>query len=349
MVGISIFPGQGKNIKKQREYLKLAKDNNFKYIFTSLHIPESNEELKEEFKLLMDYADEFGFKVIVDISKDYYDLDFIKRFSFYALRLDFGFTNSSIIKVHKEMKELGIKIHINLSTNSLQDLEEFKNNGMDFSMIEASHNYYPLVESGLSRDFVLKQNNLFKSYGIKTYGFVVGNEIKRGPVNKGLPTIEDHRELNIQIASQELMMLNTDVVLVGDSQATKEEIIQLGRLEKDKVIIEVNEPKICNKLLELRYDASENIIRFDNSRKVISFSKPIEGEKTINKFDLMIINDKNNRYKNELIIITKENIFNEMNDELNFIENLNQYEWIILNLSKVKYVEFKEKEKNNRY
>lgn len=121
--GISIFLGMDNSIDEILELIKIAKNNGYDRIFTSLHIPEANYNvIVEEFKLVLDMAKKMNMKIIADISpkgfeylqiKDM-DLNKIKNIGIDVLRLDFGFTEEQIAKFTNN--NLGINIELNAST-----------------------------------------------------------------------------------------------------------------------------------------------------------------------------------------------------------------------------------------
>ena len=47
MIGVSIYLSKGQ-ADKQKEWLKIAKENGFSSIFTSLHIPEDDPDTYKE-------------------------------------------------------------------------------------------------------------------------------------------------------------------------------------------------------------------------------------------------------------------------------------------------------------
>ena len=67
--GISAYVGMGYTIESNRHYLRLARQYGFTRLFTSLHIPEADEEiLLEEFHALVGEAVNLGFQITADIS-----------------------------------------------------------------------------------------------------------------------------------------------------------------------------------------------------------------------------------------------------------------------------------------
>jgi hypothetical protein len=57
MIGISVYTGMGESIKENLCYLEMAYSYGVKKVFTSLHIPEANENvyLETEKKILCNH------------------------------------------------------------------------------------------------------------------------------------------------------------------------------------------------------------------------------------------------------------------------------------------------------
>lgn len=86
-----------------------------------------------------------------------------------------------------------MKLGINASTISAEELHEWMELGLKTNNIEAWHNFYPRPETGLDKDFLIERNKFLKSIGITTMAFVPGDGELRGPIFAGLPTLEKHR------------------------------------------------------------------------------------------------------------------------------------------------------------
>ena len=80
----------------------------------------------------------------------------------------------------------------------------------------AIHNFYPRKDTGLDREFFNERNKILKENNIKIAAFITGDELLRGPVYEGLPTLEDCRNKlpYIQYLS---IRKEVDLVVVGES------------------------------------------------------------------------------------------------------------------------------------
>ena len=67
-LGISIYPERS-TFEKDKAYLDLAHKYGFKRVFTSLlQINDDREKVLAEFKKVVDYANQLGMEVMVDIN-----------------------------------------------------------------------------------------------------------------------------------------------------------------------------------------------------------------------------------------------------------------------------------------
>ncbi len=323
MLSISIFPGQEVNIYTQLEQLKVAKQLGYSYVFTSLHIPETNSDSYREFRMISAKVKELDMKLIVDISKECFKEEFIKENDVYYLRIDFGFNNQEIVEIKKFLDTLNVDMQINSSTISENSFLDLIKKGLTTKRLSACHNYYPLVGSGLSKDFVS------------------GNKVKRGPEFVGLPTIENHRNADIYISSQELLNLETDSIIFGDTMANDYELETLPSLKKDKLSIKIDgEYEIYEKEFILRYDNSEEFLRFENSRKLMSGNNidPV-GTKEIIKYDIIIFNNLHKRYMNEIAVVFNIDMIPDV-EKVNIIGSLKEYWWLLNNIPEQQKIEF---------
>ncbi len=233
--GISIFPGLDYSVRENVNYMERAFRNGIEYIFTSVHIPEADRKsVKDEFEIILTEAEKRNMKVIVDISKDFFNEFCWEDHRIHALRLDFGFADSEIVQLsHK------YNIQLNASTVTEEWMERLLKSGLNISNLSVCHNYYPRNNTGISLELLTERNNFFKKAGLKIMAFVPGGEFRRGPLYEGLPTVESHRNVHILAGAQELMYAGTDIIIIGDSMANEKELEALGKLENGKWLLPV--------------------------------------------------------------------------------------------------------------
>lgn len=320
--GISIYLGMNYSLEENIRYIKKAKEYGFDNIFTSLHIPEADySKVIEDFKRIVELAKDLDLKIIADISPRAFkylgasikDLSVLKDMNIYGVRVDFGFSPKEIAEFTNN--KYGLKIEINASTVTERFLNEFDKYNPNYKMLQACHNYYPRMNTGISEETLLKKNNMLKQYGIKLSAFIPSQSGKRGPIFERLPTLEAHRNMKSEVCAKHLFALGLDNVIFGDSIPSDEELISVGKLEKDILVFNIEElncSEIESEILfkgshENRPDPAEDVIRSTMSRETLNGRK-VEKKNNIErvKGSITIDNVKYLRYCGEVQICKKD-------------------------------------------
>ncbi|KEI99292.1 cell surface protein [Clostridium botulinum A2B3 87] len=341
--GISIFLGMDNSIDEILELIKIAKNNGYDRIFTSLHIPEANYNvIVEEFKLVLDMAKKMNMKIIADISpkgfeylqiKDM-DLNKIKNIGIDVLRLDFGFTEEQIAKFTNN--NLGINIELNASTITKDFLNKLNKYNVNYKNVQACHNYYPRKDTGISESLFLKKNSMLEEIGVEVSAFVPSLVGKRGPIYEGLPTIEKHRFMNPYLSAKHLFAMGADNVFFGDAMPSKEEIMEVGMIKEDIIELEVdledNSLITCNYLNQdfytNRVDVGENVIRAAEGRLIVNNSVIEPFNSVDRKVGYVTLDNKEYlRYMGELQILLTDL---EKDDRVNVIAKVKKDELFLL-------------------
>jgi len=244
--GISAYVGMGYTIEGNRQYLRLARQAGFTRLFTSLHIPEANEEtVLEEFHALVEEAVILGFQITADISPRAFTLlqagldhlEPLRRLGLQALRVDFGFTPVEIARLSRKS---GLAIEINASTVNEALLQEIMEAGADPARLQACHNYYPRPETGLSYDMFAERSRIFRNHKIPVLAFIPSRKNPRGPIFAGLPTLEGHRLWKPLQAAKHLAASGlVDGILFGDPLAEPVELAGVGQVEASCIEIQI--------------------------------------------------------------------------------------------------------------
>lgn len=93
---------------------------------------------------------------------------------------------------------------LNASALTEDQLETLDRQGVDLGRVSALHNFYPHPHTGLSEEYLLRQNRLFHRYGIPVGAFAASQAGKRGPLREGLPTLEQDRHRSVSLAARQL-------------------------------------------------------------------------------------------------------------------------------------------------
>lgn len=323
--GISIYPGLDNALQENLDLIKKAHTHGLTRVFTSLHIPETDaDKFKKEITETFHAAHDCGMEIIADVSPETREFLGLKEFRSSALkmlgiatlRLDYGFGLESI--AHLSRHSHGLNLQLNASTMTgkiLTSLIEMKTN---FRQIDALHNFYPRVGTGLSEETLVRKNVMLHKMGIRVGAFVptaLGR--RRSPLQDGLPTLEDHRTEQVELAARHLVALGIDSVILSDSLPTDEEIAALGALRGGQVTISaklLTKDRLCKKLLEgtftARIDEARDAVRAQEGRPHLqALNKAIkaDGKAAPRPQGTVTLDNENyGRYMGELQIIKND-------------------------------------------
>ncbi|NKW86508.1 DUF871 domain-containing protein [Bacillus cereus] len=278
MIGVSIYLAK-ERVKKQEEWLKVAKANGFTSIFTSLHIPEDDPgTYKELIQILGKQALENEMELMVDVSPKslhhlgmtYENAEELLEWGITGLRMDYGITPKEIARVSHKMK-----VALNASTITDSFWKELITEKIRIENVEAWHNFYPRPETGLAKSFLQKQNEYLHACGIKTMAFIPGDAEKRGPLYEGLPTLEKHRNMRPLEAYLELVQhCGVDKVLIGDISGSVESVQEIASASRGVIplrykafITDKEVLKIVERVHTNRLDPARDVIRSVESRE----------------------------------------------------------------------------------
>ncbi|WP_064590968.1 MupG family TIM beta-alpha barrel fold protein [Streptobacillus moniliformis] len=313
-IGFSIYLST--ELEKNKHIILKAKKYGAEFVFTSLNVQEEDVDKGKQINEIIKLCLENNLKLIVDINGN--SKDILKTNDNVYYRIDDGYTLDEIIEFSKNNK-----IVLNSSVLNEKDLEYMKLKKVDFTNILSLHNFYPKKYTGISLEFLRRQNKKYSDYGILNMAFISGDE-KRGPVFEGLPTIEEHRDKRALISALELFDNGTDVVLVGDIDLKDENYRELKYLTKGIIPLRIIKKSLINKIFEDRRDSSDYVIRnMVNNRKDfekyifenIDRNELISGEE-IEIGDILISNEKYKRYSGELEIALRKLGIDEKRDKL---------------------------------
>lgn len=341
-LGFSVYFGLDNTKDENIQLLKDAYELGFTRIFTSLHIPEANYEiLKVEVRDFFKIAKKYDMDIISDISPNTFkfldlenmDLKGLRDMGVKTIRIDFGYTEEEIAIMSKN--DYGIQIQLNASTISADffgNLDKFSPN---YENIDALHNFYPRVGTGISEECMLEKNKILSSKGIKACAFVQSNNRKRSPLKDGLPTLEDHRNKEVRQAANHLFAIGNKSVFIGDSLPSKQELKELSSLFTEGVELRIKvdtkdevSANLLDEIYSSRIDEARDAIRASESRLILN-KKEIKPENTVNKKygDVTIDNTGYQRYMGELQILTTDQ---EKDPRINKVASVLQDDFYLL-------------------
>lgn len=323
-LGISIYPNHS-IVEEDKNYIQLAKQYGFKKIFTCLLSVEGNkEQILANFKETIHYAKQLDMEVICDINPrifdelgiSYNDLSFFKNLEVDGIRLDLGFTGNEESLMTYNPYDLSIEINMSNSTKYLENILSYQPNR---NKLIGCHNFYPHRYSGLSYNFFIECSEKFKNNGLRTAAFVSSNSATFGPwpIIEGLPTLEMHRNLPIDVQAKHLFATDLiDDVIISNAYASVEELILLSTINKEKITFNVEVVDEASELEKTiifdephfyRGDISDYMIRSTQSRvKYRGESFSPHNTRDIKRGDIIIENELYKQYAGELQIALKD-------------------------------------------
>ncbi|SCM92454.1 Uncharacterized protein BWINRASL_00776 [Bacillus mycoides] len=317
MIGVSIYLSK-ERVEKQEEWLKVAKENGFSSIFTSLHIPEDDPNTyKELIQILGKQALENEMELMVDVSPKslnhlgitYENVEELLNWGITGLRMDYGIAPKEIARVSHKMK-----VALNASTITESFWKELLAENIQVENVEAWHNFYPRPETGLAKSFIQKQNQYLHECGIKTMAFIPGDGEKRGPLYEGLPTLEKHRNMRPLEAYVELVQdCHVDKVLIGDISGSLESVQEIAIASNG--IIPVRYQSFINDSHAVQLIEQVHTNRLDPARDVIRSVESREENKVVlqpmntisrKRGSITIDNELYGRYAGEMQVVIND-------------------------------------------
>lgn len=319
-VGVSIYPEKSK-FENNKKYLELASSYGFSRVF--LNLLSVSKEILENFKSVVNIARSLNMEVIADVSPgvfkelliDYKDLFIFKELGLTGIRLDMGFSGMEESFMSFNSYDLKIELNISSGTKYLDNIMSYIPN---VENVIGCHNFYPHKYTGLSRKQFMETSINFKKHGLRTAAFVSSNVggIGPWPVSEGLPTLEEHRSLPIDVQAKDLFNTSLiDDVIISNCFASEEELKVLGEMNKeiltlsvvlDKDLPSVEKSIVVDEFHFNRGDVSEYMIRSTQSRvKYKDHTFELINPRNIEKGDIIIESSLYEHYSGELQIALK--------------------------------------------
>lgn len=339
MYGISVYLNEDVT-EEVKQYIRRMHEIGFKGIFSSIHIPEDDSELYlDRLGQLGSVAKDYEMDLVVDVSGDalknlgiyYKDLTPLIELGVTGIRVDYGVSHEEIKLISEQLDVI-----LNASTISEEDLNILKELEVNFTSIEAWHNYYPRPETSLDKAEFININKWLKEQGITVMAFVAGEGDLRGPLYEGLPTLEDHRYKQSLGSALELRQTAyVDKVYIGDPGMSSYSQIQWEKYLNETVLYfeavatstNVEQLKHIEGRHTQRMDAARDVIRSQEARVRRDFivnpelmtERPV-GSITIDNSDYL-------RYEGE-VQITKTNL--PADEKVNVIGYIQSGDYLLL-------------------
>lgn len=203
-------------------------------------VPGTKEEIIAYFKDFTKIVHKYGMIVSGDCNSELFhrleatetDLSVFKDIGVDILRMDFSFNDERDATLINNKE--GIKIE--MSTSFIDVIETAIKNGAKPENISTCHNFYPERYTAPSLETINDINNYWKAKNIPVAIFI-SSLVKgsHGPwtVSDGLPTIEEHRDMPIEIQLKHCLALdNVDEIIIGNAYASDEEFKAIDQVMK---------------------------------------------------------------------------------------------------------------------
>lgn len=230
-LGLSVYPEQ-ESTEQIETYLKMGAEYGFDHLFTSIFsVDGTKEEIVDYFKNLTKIAHHLNYVVDGDVNTwffekigaSYDDLSVFKEIGIDILRMDgpYGDERDAILINNPE----GIGIEYN--TSMINVVENAIEHGANVKNISTCHNFYPQRYTAPSLAQIEPMNAYFHKLKVPVAMFLNSQvEGTHGPwpVSDGLPTIEEHRNIPVDVQLKHMLAMKTiDLALFGNAFADKAE------------------------------------------------------------------------------------------------------------------------------
>lgn len=343
LTGISIYPGLNNSLDENVNLITIAAKSGCTRIFTSLHIPEASySRLQNEFNTISAAAAAHQMDIISDVSPrtlEFLNIDELDFTSLAALgvktaRLDYGYPPEDIADFTHN--SAGIKIQLNASTITAEFLQALRGAQADFRQIDALHNFYPRPGTGLSERFFQQKNALLHAFGIRTGAFLPSFKRPRLPLQAGLPTLEIHRTMSVELSARHLNALGCDTVFIGDCLPTADELTAINSTKSGTVELTIQlqtDDAAVRSLLghtfTTRADEAQCSFRAQESRELLAdITIAPHNTTSIQRGSVTLDNSDYGRYKGELQISKTDQT---ADDRVNVIGQIPPTELFMLN------------------
>lgn len=350
-LGISVYPEHASK-EACYEYMKLAGKYGFQRVFTCLlSVKESKETIVKEFTEFCSVAHENGLTVSVDTNPEVFerlgatpfDLSVFAQMGVDIIRLDGHFGEFEDVEITKNPYH----IMIEYNASCTMGLDVMLLRGANKNNMCLCSNFYPQKNTGMGLERYRELAKRYEPLGLHTAAFVTSQEEHtHGPweVYEGLPTLEIHRKLPIDVQARHLIALgDSDDIFIGNAFACEDELKALSELNLNKIMMKVDlaegVSEVEKEIIECGYhasrdDSNELIVRSSMPRVLFKDRQIVprkNDKKVFQKGDVVIVNDHLKHYAGELMIVLTQI---DATEEYNYAGHLREEEQLILDCVK---------------
>ncbi len=233
-----------------------------------------------------------------------------------CLRLDEAFTGEQVAALTHN--GAGLSVELNASVNDGL-LPAVLANDPDRRRLQACHNFYPQPYCGLDLGFFEQVSQPFRDAHVPLAAFVGCTDhgaFGPWPLHEGLPTLECHRDLPLDLQVRHLQATGlVDDVLVSDCYPTDRELATVAALDPARVtlrpVLSEEDTDLELEILsgfphQVRGDLSPYLFRSTMSRVAYAGRAfPAHDTRPLVEGDVVIVNENSARYAGELQIVRR--------------------------------------------
>lgn len=322
---IAVYLNACDNWDDHQEYISKAAKLGFSEVFSSLHLPELSyqQQISHLARLVectkqhnMVLTLDVGGDTLTNIFADHQKIVYFRDLHVDNLRLDCYYNSAQIKAIVEELDIHGFVLNTSvLNALELEDICELIYSIDDSANISSCHNFYIRPETGISEDYFVQQNLIFQAAKLAITACVPGRNNPRGPLGLGLPTMEKHRKIDLQLACLQLKYgYGIDRIMIGDGLASDSELqIVSDVINEIPINIGIEFFSCDNKVAKLMFDKIHHCrpdsgviaYRLESSRDMAAQGALIIAgccEKR-ERYDITIDNEKYKRYSGEIQIM----------------------------------------------
>lgn len=369
-LGVSVYPEQ-ETIEEIEQYLQLASKYGFSKVFTSMFsVPGTKEEVFDYFKNFTEIAHKYNMIVCGDCNTEFFkkmeasekNLKIFKEMDIDVIRMDMSYMDHRDVELINNDYGIGIE----MTAAMWKPIELAIKNGANPENFAACHNFYPERYTGADLASVKDINQRLRDLNVKCAIFISSNvEGAHGPwpVQNGLPTLEDHRWMDVDKQVKHLIAMgNIDEILFGNAFASEDEFRSIYKVVNEAFIdlpkdtslglladylphgkmtripfgihLESGVTDIEKKIL---YDSIHNSAEYTyymlRSRwgriKYLNQEIPVRScnQEVYHRGDVVIVNDNLKHYRGELQVVLKDM---KVDGQRNLLGHLPEDEMILL-------------------
>ena len=270
--GITIYPGLDNSPEENLQLLAQAADCGIHRVFFSLMLPYANlRQAKSELGRLLSLARRLHMDIIAALTPDVMRALHISHLRLEAFR--FMGIHTLYLKnfLPEDLAELsrnpyGIHIQFSASRLTMNELGRLLYERPNLQQLEALHNGYDREGTGLSEENLIRRTVMFHRSGIRVSAFIPSSG-HRSPFHAGIPSLEMHRHMPVDLACRHYAAIGMDSVFFADSRPSVEELHALGSLPQGEIVLRarfLTEDDLQRQLLRHSFTA-----RIDEARDAV--------------------------------------------------------------------------------